>query len=156
MALYERVKEFHEAFGQPVGENVQELTPPRARLRLNMILEETAEVVDVFASSSPGNIHLQAAHKSIKQAIAHLNNADDRELTGYDIAHLAKELSDVRVVVYGTDVEFGIDADRVDNEVMDSNMSKLGLDGKPITNEIGKVMKGPNYKEADLSFITSE
>ena len=34
-------------------------------------------------------------------------------------------------------------------------MSKLGLDGKPIYNENGKVMKGPNYFKPDLSKFDS-
>ena len=40
------------------------------------------------------------------------------------------------------------------NEVHQSNLSKLGEDGKPIKNEIGKVMKGPNYKPPQLKQYT--
>lgn len=154
MSLFKRVTEFHEAFGQPVSDSdmPQPIAADRMRLRLNLILEEVAEVVDAFCDAHQ-NVHMKATHKSIKQAIKHLNNASDYELMNYDLAHLAKELSDVRVVVYGTDVELGIDADRVDEEVMDSNMSKLGEDGKPITNEMGKVLKGPNFKEVDLDWV---
>ena len=59
------------------------------------------------------------------------------------------------IVLYGTALEFGLQhvMDQVMDEVHRSNMSKLGLDGKPVHREDGKVMKGPNYREADLTFI---
>ena len=53
-------------------------------------------------------------------------------------------------MTYGAGHAFGIDLDKCFVEVQDSNMSKLGKDGKPIFNEKGKVMKGPNYFKPDL------
>jgi len=67
-------------------------------------------------------------------------------------AALAKELSDLLYVTYGTADAFGIDINRVFGEVHKSNMSKL-VDGKPLKREDGKVLKGPNYSPPDLSFI---
>ena len=58
-------------------------------------------------------------------------------------------------VTYGAGHAFGIDLDKCFDEVQRSNMSKLGVDGKPIYNEKGKVMKGPNYFEPDLSKFCS-
>jgi len=53
-------------------------------------------------------------------------------------------------VTYGAGYAYGIDLDKCFQEVQRANMSKLGNDGKPIFNEKGKVMKGPNYTAPDL------
>jgi len=63
-----------------------------------------------------------------------------------NLAKIAKEACDCLVVVYGTLVEYGINADAVFEMVHKSNMSKLGEDGKPVYREDGKILKGPNYK----------
>ena len=68
-----------------------------------------------------------------------------------DILEVADALTDILYVAYGAGHAFGIDLDKCFNEVQESNMSKLGPDGKPIYNESGKVMKGPNYFKPDLS-----
>ena len=67
-----------------------------------------------------------------------------------DIKEVADALTDILYVTYGAGHAFGIDLDKCFQEVQDSNMSKLGSDGKPIYNEKGKVMKGPNYFKPDL------
>ena len=58
---------------------------------------------------------------------------------------------DILYVTYGAGHAFGIDLDKCFDEVQNSNMSKLDENGKPIYNESGKVMKGPNYFKPDLS-----
>ena len=68
-----------------------------------------------------------------------------------DLLEVADALTDLLYVTYGAGHAFGIDLDKCFNEVQESNMSKLGPDGKPIYNESGKVMKGPNYFKPDLS-----
>ena len=68
-----------------------------------------------------------------------------------DLLEVADALTDILYVTYGTGIAFGIDLDKCFEEVQNSNMSKLGEDGKPIYNEAGKVMKGPNYFKPDLS-----
>ena len=67
-----------------------------------------------------------------------------------DLLEVADALTDLLYVTYGAGHAFGIDLDKCFNEVQNSNMSKLGEDGKPIYNELGKVMKGPNYFKPDL------
>ena len=62
-----------------------------------------------------------------------------------DISEVADALTDILYVTYGAGHAYGIDLDKCFDEVQNSNMSKLGNDGKPIFNESGKVMKGPNY-----------
>ena len=68
-----------------------------------------------------------------------------------DIKEVADALTDILYVTYGAGHAFGIDLDKCFDEVQNSNMSKLSEDGKPIYNEDGKVMKGPNYFKPDLS-----
>ena len=68
-----------------------------------------------------------------------------------DLLEVADALTDILYVTYGAGIAFGIDLDKCFEEVQNSNMSKLGVDGKPIYNEAGKVMKGPNYFKPDLS-----
>ena len=68
-----------------------------------------------------------------------------------DIKEVADALTDILYVTYGAGHSFGIDLDKCFDEVQRSNMSKLGEDGKPIYNEHGKVLKGPNYFKPDLS-----
>ena len=68
-----------------------------------------------------------------------------------DIVEVADALTDILYVTYGAGHSFGVDLDKCFDEVQRSNMSKLGVDGKPIYNESGKVMKGPNYFKPDLS-----
>ena len=68
-----------------------------------------------------------------------------------DLKEVADSLTDILYVTYGAGHAFGIDLDKCFEEVQQSNMSKLGEDGKPIYNEQGKVMKGPKYFKPDLS-----
>ena len=67
-----------------------------------------------------------------------------------DIKEVADALTDILYVTYGAGHAFGINLDKCFQEVQNSNMSKLGPDGKPIYNEKGKVMKGPNYFKPNL------
>ena len=68
-----------------------------------------------------------------------------------DLLEVADALTDILYVTYGAGHAFGIDLDKCFEEVQNSNMSKLGEDGKPIYNESGKVMKGPKYFKPDLN-----
>ena len=68
-----------------------------------------------------------------------------------DLKEVADALTDILYVTYGAGHAFGIDLDKCFDEVQNSNMSKLGQDGKPIYNNDGKVMKGPNYFKPGLS-----
>ena len=72
-------------------------------------------------------------------------------LDNNDLLEVADALTDILYVTYGAGHAFGINLDSCFQEVQNSNMSKLGNDGKPIYNDQGKVMKGPNYFKPDLS-----
>ena len=72
-----------------------------------------------------------------------------------NLLEVADALTDILYVTYGTGHAFGINLDECFDEVQNSNMSKLDGNGKPIYNNSGKVMKGPNYFKPDLSkFVT--
>ena len=68
-----------------------------------------------------------------------------------DLVEVADALTDILYVTYGAGHAFGINLDECFQEVQNSNMSKLDSNGKPIYNDNGKVMKGPNYFKPDLS-----
>ena len=74
-----------------------------------------------------------------------------KAISDNDIVEVADALTDILYVTYGAGHAFGINLDKCFNEVQASNMSKLGKDKKPIYNEHGKVMKGPDYFKPDLS-----
>ena len=78
--------------------------------------------------------------EELKQAISEKN-----------LTEVADALTDILYVTYGAGHAFGINLDKCFEEVQISNMSKLGKDGKPIYNEFGKVMKGPDYFKPNLS-----
>jgi len=72
-------------------------------------------------------------------------------MEGKDLLEVADALTDILYVTYGAGHALGIDLDKCFEEVQSSNMSKLSEDGKPIYNESGKVMKGPNYFKPNLT-----
>ncbi len=84
--------------------------------------------------------------KLIEEELSELKEAIKEK----DIIEVADALTDILYVTYGAGHAFGIDLNKCFDEVQNSNMSKLGPDGKPIYNEDGKVMKGPNYYKPNL------
>jgi len=95
----------------------------------------------------PNNKITNLRYDLIQEELNELKDAIDNR----DIKEVADALTDILYVTYGAGHAFGIDLDKCFEEVQSSNMSKLGEDGKPIYNEKGKVMKGPNYFEPNLS-----
>jgi len=87
----------------------------------------------------------------IKEELNELQEA----MKNNDLLEVADALTDILYVTYGAGHAFGIDLDKCFDEVQNSNMSKLGVNGEPIYNESGKVMKGPNYFKPDLSKFVS-
>ena len=95
----------------------------------------------------PENKITSLRYELIQEELLELKEAIDKK----DIKEVADALTDILYVTYGAGHAFGINLDKCFEEVQKSNMSKLGKDGKPIYNEFGKVMKGPNYFKPDLS-----
>ena len=87
----------------------------------------------------------------IKEELTELTEA----MNNKDLLEVADALTDILYVTYGAGHAFGINLDKCFDEVQNSNMSKLDENGKPIYNEHGKVMKGPNYFKPDLSKFLS-
>ena len=96
--------------------------------------------------SFPSEKIVQLRYNLIKEELDEFSVA----INDKDIVEVADALTDLLYVVYGAGHAFGIDLDKCFAEVQSSNMSKLDKDGKPIYNESGKVMKGPNYSKPNL------
>ena len=107
---------------------------------------------NVKQSSSFGSEKINALRVSlIKEELNELIEAINKK----DLVEVADALTDILYVTYGAGHAFGINLDDCFEEVQNSNMSKLDENGKPIYNEHGKVMKGPNYFKPDLSKFVS-
>lgn len=117
------VLEFHKTYSQPTPENPTFPDQTRIDLRMHLITEEFREVREAIENK--------------------------------DLVNLAKELADLLYVVNGTIIEFGLTnkMDQVSDAVHASNMSKLDNNGKPIYSPMGKVLKSPLYREADVASI---
>ena len=83
----------------------------------------------------------------IREELEELSEAMNKK----NLLEVADALTDILYVTYGAGHAFGINLDKCFDEVQNSNMSKLGTNGKPIYNEFGKVMKGPNYFKPNLA-----
>ena len=94
----------------------------------------------------PNNKISSLRYDLIKEELDELREAIDNK----NLKEVADALTDILYVTYGAGHAFGINLDKCFHEVQNSNMSKLGLDGKPIYNDKGKVLKGPNYFKPNL------
>ena len=132
--------EFITAMEQPKGIDISEGEQGGVlSMRLCLIREEAEEVEDAVCLLAD------------KVFNAELLGIDMTEEIKAAKAALLKELCDLQYVLSGFVVTFGLPFDEAFKRVHESNMSKLGPDGKPIYREDGKVLKGPNYKKPDLS-----
>ena len=95
----------------------------------------------------PDDKTMQLRLDLIKEELSELEEA----MKTKNLKEVADALTDILYVTYGAGYAYGIDLDQCFKEVQRANMSKLGEDGKPIYNDQGKVMKGPNYTKPDLS-----
>lgn len=129
MNNYERkVRDFHLAFD--IGVDLP-VTSDLLAFRKKLIGEEVEEL-----------------YAEIDKARAEIESCGS--VTRETMAAMMKELADVQYILSGMVATFGLPADRVFDRVHQSNMSKLGHDGKPVHREDGKVMKGPNYHPPKL------
>tara|TARA_B100001123_G_C15037479_1_gene918062 strand:- start:222 stop:593 length:372 start_codon:yes stop_codon:yes gene_type:complete len=107
---------------------------------------ETFGQIVVTKPQFPDNKTMQLRYDLIKEELDELKQA----MKDKNLKEIADALTDILYVTYGAGFAYGIDLDKCFKEVQRANMSKLGADGKPIYNEKGKVMKGPNYSEPNL------
>ena len=115
-------------------------------LKVKKFMETFGQEVKSSPSFSSEKIN-KLRYNLIKEELDEFKQALDND----DLLEVADALTDILYVTYGAGHAFGIDLDACFQEVQNSNMSKLGENGKPIFNDQGKVMKGPNYFKPDLS-----
>ena len=96
-----------------------------------------------FSTDKINKLRLDLIKEELNELTEAMNNKD--------LLEVADALTDILYVTYGAGHAFGINLDKCFEEVQNSNMSKLDNNGKPIYNEKGKVMKGPNYFKPDLT-----
>ncbi len=113
--------------------------------KVKTFMETFNQKVKIVPSFSTDHIN-KLRYDLIEEELNELKEAIDNK----DILEVADALTDILYVAYGAGHAFGIDLDKCFQEVHNSNMSKLGKSGKPIYNEAGKVMKGPNYFKPNL------
>ena len=118
--------------------------------KVKIFMEKFGQEVKSKASFSDEKVN-QLRLDLISEELEELKNA----MKSNDLLEVADALTDILYVTYGAGHAFGIGLDKCFDEVQNANMSKLGSDGKPIYNESGKVMKGPDYFKPDLSKFLS-
>ena len=96
-----------------------------------------------LSSDKINKLRIDLIKEELEELIEAMNNKD--------LLEVADALTDILYVTYGAGQAFGIDLDNCFEEVQNSNMSKLNAAGEPMYNDVGKVMKGPNYFKPDLS-----
>ena len=114
--------------------------------KVGLFMKTFGQEVKTKSSFTTDKIH-NLRINLIKEELVELEEAINKR----DLIEVADALTDILYVTYGAGHAFGINLDKCFDEVQNSNMSKLDEKGKPIYNEHGKVMKGPNYFKPDLS-----
>ena len=100
-----------------------------------------------FSTEKINNLRISLIEEELKELKDAMENKD--------LLEVADALTDILYVTYGAGHAFGINLDKCFDEVQSSNMSKLDSNGKPIYNDFGKVMKGPNFFKPNLKkFLT--
>lgn len=135
------VRDFHHSFGAPIGDTTRpNIDIPRAKLRIELIGEEFAELVDAVYGETAGFL--------LRQALQTAHQHDDHRR---DTVAAADALADLVYVIYGTAIEAGIHLPAVLDEVHASNMSKLDENGQPVLREDGKILKSSRYTPPNIT-----
>lgn len=155
-SLFHQVGDFHTAFSHPVRHVPQMLDPKEAELRVKLIAEELIEYA--MALGVQLDLRCMPTHNAsdIKAACDKQYlyvEAWPRTIYATSTVLAADALADIAYVTAGANHCHGFPADVITNEVHHSNMSKLGIDGKPVKREDGKILKGPGYFEPDIESI---
>lgn len=147
-----RVRFFHYFFKHPVVDRPTIPPAERRLLRCRLMLEEVLEFCK--ASGFPVQAYFSTDQHNFKSY--ELMSVDDDRPELVDIVEAADALGDVNVVCNGSALEWGIPIVEVDAEIDISNLSKLGDDGQPVTDEWGKTVKGPRYKPPNIERVLRE
>jgi predicted HAD superfamily Cof-like phosphohydrolase len=135
----QQAAEFRNVFGHESLPDKQRRLPVEFVDKLRMQLSLIKEEGDEFNEALEEWVDLSARLSTPEDALT------------FTKKHVLKELGDLVYVCYQMAAFLGVDLDAAFDRIHQSNMSKLGEDGKPIYRQDGKVLKGPNYKEPDLS-----
>lgn len=146
MTLRDQVREFHQAFGQPVLDRPQVPSDDRVRLRLRLISEEFFELLRAAATNPIISNTVFEAETKVRSFI-------DTCKVRVDLPELADALADLDYVCEGTRLEFGIDGGPVADEVQRSNLAKVWPDGTVHKSETGKVLKPPSWSPPDIAGV---
>ena len=150
---FQQVGEFHNVFGHPVSDRPETVPAVVCKLRVNLIIEELAELVEAIGGRNITSPVLHSVAKSLRHQIKVVRTADHSEFKDQDLIEIADALTDINYVTYGGGHVWGLNLDDTMKEVHSSNMSKLGEDGLPIYKEDGKVAKGPNFVEPNIEAV---
>ena len=136
------VRQFHDTYALPVVADPPSVDRDRVHMRMALVAEELAELVEA--------VYGKAAGAEMSAAFTRAMAADDGTR---DTVEAADALGDLTYVIYGMALECGIPLEDVLAEIQASNLSKLGADGKPIYREDGKVLKGPGFFPPDIAGV---
>lgn len=142
------VLEFHRVFGHPVEFEPTVPDADQRALRVKMIAEELSEL----ATASGVRLYVTPIDAlGLRYDIA----VQDEPNLAVDLVEVADALGDIRYLVDGGNLVYGIPGQHVLREIHRSNMSKLGRDGKPVVRADGKTLKGPDYSPPDIAGVLS-
>lgn len=153
----QRTIEFHTSLGHPVRTTPQTLTREEAILALALIEEEYLELVDALFPDLAEEMHSE--WMPVERLKYEQVNYEFRDRTRYapDLVAVADAVADLDVVVNGCGIRHGLPMQALSREVFNSNMSKLGADGKPVYTVPGdptsKIAKGPDFREPDIAGV---
>lgn len=139
MSIDDQVRAFHEANNIPILTVPQVPDVERVKLRLRLIAEEFFELL-YACQLGHHDSDLGEAESDIERVIM------GGPCAPVDLVEVADALADMDFINAGSRLEFGIPGQAIADEVARSNATKLGDDGKPVFNDVGKVIKGPNYE----------
>lgn len=154
ISLRARVRIFHVINGVPIRHapmlKLSDVSDEEIALRINLVIEEFREWLSAFGFDSQIAIHANPEHIRVNECLpCDVALIRDR----INVSEIADASGDLKYVLEGSDIQFGIPSEVVFREIHASNMTKLHVDGKPIYREDGKILKGPNYVPPNIKGI---
>lgn len=132
-----KVRDFHEALGQPIGAQPADIPIERRHLREDLIAEEADELLEAMGHMEWIDFGDRGPRKLGRPS---------------DLPAVADALVDLIYVTIGCAVEYGIDLDPIFNAVHEANMQKVG---GPVRKD-GKVLKPDDWEPADVGGLIQQ
>lgn len=164
--LHDQVLAFHDMYGSPIRQKVQprlvDVSDEEIALRINLVAEEFREWLDAFGLSytlqfsnskevDNGDQKIVYEHATMGPKVEAVTISSIRN--NIDVVEIADASGDLKYVLEGADITFGIPSQKISQEIHASNMTKLDEKGQPIFREDGKIMKGEFYTPPNLEAI---